>query len=169
MPSAVIGELARRLPEYLAGNRRLYHRLGKERGADELVLDAIARLRGRGRSPELWPTEIVDPATVLHEMRAIKSAEEIARMQRAAEITGEGHVGAMRLAAPGRHEYEIEALLREIDASFASDARPMSVAAARGLDRLLDSPVQVVDLSLAILTGELPVFAPRKSPVVEVE
>jgi Xaa-Pro aminopeptidase len=108
-----IGELTKRLPEYLAGNQRLYHRLGKERGADELVLDAIARLRGRGRSPEIWPTEIVDPATVLHEMRAIKSAEEIARMQRAAEITRDAHVGAMRLAAPGRHEYEIEALIRE--------------------------------------------------------
>ncbi len=109
-----IAELAARLPAYLTGHHRLYHRLGKDRRADDLLLDAIARIRGRGRAPEVWPTEIVDTATVLHEMRARKSAQEIARMRRAAEITRDGHLAAMRLAAPGRHEYEIEASIREV-------------------------------------------------------
>jgi Xaa-Pro aminopeptidase len=108
-----IGELAARLPDYVAGNQRLYHRLGKERSADDLVLAAIAKVRGRGRSPEQWPTAIVDPATVLHEMRARKGDEEIAAMRRAAEITRDAHVGAMRLGRPGRYEYELEASIRE--------------------------------------------------------
>jgi Xaa-Pro aminopeptidase len=44
-------------------------------------------------------------------MRLRKDAEEIRRMRRAAEITGEGHLAAMALAAPGRFEHELEAVL----------------------------------------------------------
>lgn len=109
-----IGELAQRLPDLLRGNSRLYYRLGRDRSADDRVLDAIGKLRGKGRTPEPWPTEIVDPCTVLHEMRLLKTEEEVASMQRAAEITREAHLGAMRFAAPGRYEYEIEALIHEI-------------------------------------------------------
>ena len=35
-------------------------------------------------------------------------------MRRAAEITREAHLGVMRLAAPGRYEYELEAHLRDV-------------------------------------------------------
>jgi Xaa-Pro aminopeptidase len=107
-----IGELAERLPAYLAADR-LYFRLGRDRDGDDKVLAAVARARGRGRTPSLWPTEIVDPATVLHELRLRKSRDEVARMRRAAEITRDAHVGAMNIAAPGRWEYELEAVIRE--------------------------------------------------------
>jgi len=109
-----IGELAQRLPEYLTGASRLYYRLGRERAFDDALLAAVAAVRGRGRTPQTWPTEIVDPATVVHEMRLRKDDEEIASMRRAAEITRDAHLGAMHLAAPGRWEYEIEALIREV-------------------------------------------------------
>jgi Xaa-Pro aminopeptidase len=35
-------------------------------------------------------------------------------MRRAAAITRDAHLGAMRLAKPGRYEYEVEAVLREV-------------------------------------------------------
>ncbi|MFO0758372.1 MAG: aminopeptidase P N-terminal domain-containing protein [Byssovorax sp.] len=109
-----IGELAARLPEYLRGHQRLYHALGKSRSADDRVIEAIARVRGKGRSASIWPTEIVDPAVVLHEMRARKSNDELFRMRRAAEITRDAHLAAMAAAAPGRHEYEVEAEIRRV-------------------------------------------------------
>jgi Xaa-Pro aminopeptidase len=109
-----IAELGEKLPKYLSGVTRLYHRLGRDRRADDQVIEAVGRVRGRGRTEHAWPTEIVDPAVVLHEMRAIKSEAEVAAMRRAAEVTRDAHLGAMRLAAPGRHEYELEAVIREV-------------------------------------------------------
>jgi len=99
----------------LEGYRRLYYRLGQRRAMDERVIAAIGNIRRIGlRTKKTWPTEIVEPGDVLHEMRARKSEVELASMRRAAAITREAHLGAMRLAAPGRYEYEIEALIREV-------------------------------------------------------
>jgi Xaa-Pro aminopeptidase len=79
------------------------------------VLAALGRLAKRGMRTKLtWPTEIVDPATVVHEMRLLKSEEELSIMRRAAAITRDAHLGAMQLAAPGRNEGEVDARLREV-------------------------------------------------------
>src|SRR5690606_36943960 len=109
-----IAELTSKLPEYLAGARSLYYELGKRRSLDDRVLAAIVRARGKGRSPKAWPTSIVHPEGIWHEMRLVKDDHELASMRRAAAITAEAHIGAMGLAAPGKHEYEIEALFREV-------------------------------------------------------
>jgi Xaa-Pro aminopeptidase len=44
-------------------------------------------------------------------MRAVKGADEIARLRRAVDITVAGHVALMRAARPGMYEYELEAVL----------------------------------------------------------
>ncbi len=49
------------------------------------------------------PQTITDPGALLHEMRLIKTADEIALMQRAADIAAEAHREAMAVSAP-RHE-----------------------------------------------------------------
>jgi Xaa-Pro aminopeptidase len=46
---------------------------------------------------------------VLDDMRLIKDAHEIDLMRRAAKIAGAAHRRAMRFAAPGKFEYEVEA------------------------------------------------------------
>lgn len=51
----------------------------------------------------------LDP--ILSEMRLIKSTEEIALMQQAADISVAAHLAAMQLAKPGLHEYSLEAAL----------------------------------------------------------
>lgn len=107
-----VAELSDKLPDLLQNTRRLYYRLGRSRTFDAIVLDALGRVRGRAKQGVWWPTEIVDPATVLHEMRVIKSKEELELMRRAVEITGEAHVEAMARTRPGMYEYEVEALLR---------------------------------------------------------
>ena len=109
-----IAELKDRLGDYVAGASNLYYELGHQPDFDRLVLDAIGKARGRGRNPKPWPTTIQHPETVWHEMRLLKDDDELDQMRRAVAITGEAHLAAMRAAAPGKHEYEIEALFREI-------------------------------------------------------
>ncbi|MBM4376976.1 MAG: aminopeptidase P N-terminal domain-containing protein [Deltaproteobacteria bacterium] len=108
-----IAELRKRLPEYLSGADELVYELGKWRDLDAQVLASVTQARGRGRSSKPWPRSIVHPDGIWHELRFVKDADELAKLRRAATISAEAHVAAMREAAPGRHEYEIDAVLRE--------------------------------------------------------
>lgn len=110
-----IDELPQRLPGYLAGAPRLHFALGRDPAADAAVLEALGKARAKHRLGVEAPTAIVDPIEGLHEMRLVKEPEELARMRRAAEITAEAHLAAMRTAAPGRWEYEVAA---EIERAF---------------------------------------------------
>lgn len=107
-----IAELAEKLPDWLENAERLFYRIGRDRAADERVLGAIDRTRPRSRRGASYPTEIIDPATVIHELRRLKEPTEIDLMQRAIDITRDAHLAAMALARPGMYEYEVEALLR---------------------------------------------------------
>lgn len=109
-----IGELRKRLPDYLAGATSVVHTLGQRRGIDDRLLGAIGRVRQRGRNPKPWPETIVHPESVWHEMRLHKDATELELMREAADITAEAHLRAMQEAAPGVHEYEIEASFRDV-------------------------------------------------------
>jgi Xaa-Pro aminopeptidase len=108
-----IAELEAKLPELFQDQERLYYRLGREQKCDSTVLTALDRTRAKGRLGSSWPTQIIDPATVLHELRLFKSEDEVELMRRAAAITEDAHVRAMAEARPGKYEYEIEAVLRE--------------------------------------------------------
>jgi Xaa-Pro aminopeptidase len=114
-------ELSQKLPELLENVTRLYYRIGRDRAFDELVLGAIDRVRARAKFGVAWPVEIVDPSTVVHEMRVIKSKEELDAMRRAVDITREAHVAAMGMARPGVYEYEVEAVLRSIFRKHGSE------------------------------------------------
>jgi Xaa-Pro aminopeptidase len=107
----VIAELEEKLPTFLQNHRRVYYRLGRNRGNDERMLGAIDRVRGRQRTGVTAPTELVDPGDILHEMRLRKSPIEIETMRAAVGITRQAHELAMGRTRPGMYEYEVEALL----------------------------------------------------------
>ncbi len=109
----VIGELAAELPKLLAGAQRMYYRLGRDRQFDDKILEAVDRTRARARLGVTWPTEIADPAQIVHEMRLFKADEDLQAMRVAASITRDAHLRAMAQAKAGMHEYEVEALLLE--------------------------------------------------------
>src|SRR5262249_39710202 len=109
----VVSELAVELPKLLANTRRLYYRLGRDRTFDDKVLEAIDKTRSRARHGVTWPTEVLDPAEGVHEMRLFKAPEDLDAMRVAAKITEEAHLRAMAHAKLGMHEYEVEALLLE--------------------------------------------------------
>lgn len=107
-----IAELDAKLPELLSGVPRLYYRLGQEGEEDARVLRAIAALRRKTRQAIVYPTSIVEPAAILHEMRLKKSPDELSLMRQALSVTEAGHRELMRVTRPGMYEYELEALLR---------------------------------------------------------
>ncbi len=110
-----IAEFADKLSDILNGARSLYYRLGDGRtDLDATLIKQIAAMRAMGRRAVHPPASIIDPATILHEMRLIKTDDEIALMRRSAEIAGEAHREAMRAVRPGLNEYEIEALVEYV-------------------------------------------------------
>jgi Xaa-Pro aminopeptidase len=109
-----IAEFDEKLHEILDGANILYYRLGVDSDLDDTIIRQIARMRALNRKPIHPPRTIVDPATIVHEMRVFKSDEEIELMQRAADIAAEAHVEAMKAVRPGMKEYEVEALIEQI-------------------------------------------------------
>jgi Xaa-Pro aminopeptidase len=109
-----ITEFDERLNDILDGAERLYYRLGVNSDLDDTIIRQIARMRATNRKPIHPPQTIIDPATIVHELRVLKSPEEIEIMQRAADIAAEAHVEAMKAVRPGMNEYEVEALIERV-------------------------------------------------------
>ncbi len=110
-----VEEFDAKLDELLDGARQLYYRLGNGHAElDQTLIRHISRMRMLGRKGVKPPQSVVDPAGLLHEMRLIKSDEEIALMRRSADIAAEAHREAMRAARPGMREYEIDALIEYV-------------------------------------------------------
>jgi Xaa-Pro aminopeptidase len=107
-------EFDERLHDLLDGAPVLYYRLGVNTDLDQKIIREISRMRAINRKPIHPPQTIIDPATIVHEMRVLKTADEIAIMQRAADIAAEAHCEAMKTARAGMHEYELEALIERI-------------------------------------------------------
>jgi Xaa-Pro aminopeptidase len=109
-----IVEFDEKLQEILDGAEKLYYRLGVNRDLDETIISEITRMRAINRKPIHPPQTIVDPATIVHEMRVLKSSDEIELMQTAADIAAEAHCEAMKASRPGMQEYEVEALIEKV-------------------------------------------------------
>jgi Xaa-Pro aminopeptidase len=109
-----ISELATKLPELLMGASELHYAIGRHREQDDTLLAALEAARRRGRRGPTYPTRLVDAEVLLHEQRLLKRPEELEIMRRAARISGDAHVAAMKAAKPGLNECEIDALFRGI-------------------------------------------------------
>jgi Xaa-Pro aminopeptidase len=109
-----VTEFDERLQDILDGAENLYYRLGVNADLDDTIIKKIAQMRALNRKPIHPPPTIIDPATIVHEMRVLKSPEEIELMQKAADIAAEAHVEAMKAVRPGMKEYEVEALIEQI-------------------------------------------------------
>ena len=109
-----VSEFNDKLLDLLDGAKVLYYRLGVNEEMDKQLISTIASVRTLNRKPIQVPQTIIDPATIVHEMRVIKSDQEIEIMQTAADIAAEAHVEAMKAVRPGMKEYEVEALIEQI-------------------------------------------------------
>lgn len=109
-----IDELDERLPGYLKDRERVWWPLGEDGTFDDRVMRAMGRLRASRKRPDRAPKSIWRPRRLIHGMRMTKDADEISLMSRAGEVAAEAHVEAMKATAPGRWEYEIEAVIEQV-------------------------------------------------------
>lgn len=117
-----IGELDAKLPGLIANRSAVLYRLGRDPAFDDKVLAILVKGRGARRDPTRWPTQIADSAAIVHELRLVKDADEIALLERAAEIAGNAHRVAMAIGRPGTYEHEVEAAM--LHAVRRTGARP---------------------------------------------
>lgn len=101
------------LRDRLRGRETLWYAVGSS--IDARVLGAVRQARAwRNRTGIEVPSVIADPSTVLDELRLIKSPDEIRALREACRVSAAGHVEAIRFAAPGRTEREVQAAMEYV-------------------------------------------------------
>jgi Xaa-Pro aminopeptidase len=158
-------ELLSKLPELLRGARRIYHSLGRHGEIDSSIIALQDEIRRQSRGGILPADELIDPRRLIHEMRLLKSADEIRIMQRAADITLEAHRRAARLAQPERFEYELEAELGHVFRSRGGSGPAYGTIVGGGVNATIlhyirnDQPLRAGDVVLIDAGVELEGYA----------
>lgn len=106
-----IAELDTRMPELLANQEAVHTPVGSDPAWDLRVAGWLNAVRAKVRSGVSAPNEIRDVRAAVNDMRLFKDENELAVMRRAAQISSGAHARAMRMAAPGMREYQVEAEL----------------------------------------------------------
>ncbi|WP_252145714.1 Xaa-Pro aminopeptidase [Yokenella regensburgei] len=101
-------EINQQLYQLLNGLDAIYFAQGEYAWADEIVFRALDKLRKGSRQNLTAPASVVDWRPLVHEMRLFKSAEEIAILRRAGEISALAHRRAMERCRPGMMEFQLE-------------------------------------------------------------
>ena len=104
-------KLDEELPRLMENQPALHYAIGFDTTWDARMLGWLNAVRAKARAGISAPTTLLDARAIVDEMRLIKDAHEIALMQRAADISAAGHLGALRVCEPGMGEWEIEAEL----------------------------------------------------------
>ena len=108
-----LDEFEGRLRRRLAGRRSVAYAFGGRLDAE--VLRAVRSVKAyAARSGVDTPVEIVDLGALIAELRVIKSAAEIEALREACRISAIAHNEAMRFAAPGRSERQVQAALEYV-------------------------------------------------------
>jgi Xaa-Pro aminopeptidase len=108
------------LPLFLQGATFLYYTLSSNHEMDLRLLKMLDSLKQLHRSGISAPSQLIDPAEILSEMRLIKAPEDIQTLQQAVNISGAAHIAAMNTTAPGKFEYQIQAVLEYVFRSSGS-------------------------------------------------
>ncbi|MGA9774063.1 MAG: aminopeptidase P N-terminal domain-containing protein [Blastocatellia bacterium] len=109
-----IDKLDEQLPKLVGRADRLYYCFGSDPAFDERLVGWMRHFQRERQRNGTGPTSVIDPAELLHEMRLIKTSDDLEMLRRAVDISCEGHMAALRSLRPGMHEYEIEAVLRYV-------------------------------------------------------
>jgi len=105
-----VNELSTYMPGFLQNQKQLYFPFERQMEWGPKIGRWLAAARAQRKGVSA-PTAVVDTSIILHEMRLIKSDEELGLMRRAAQISVAGHEALLTACKPGMHEYELEAEL----------------------------------------------------------
>ncbi len=104
-------QLDSQLPKLLAEYDTVHYALGSDERVDGIVSGLIKQRRRMAQRGSKPIRRIEDPSGHIESMRQLKTEDEVALLQRAIDITAHGFEAAMRTAAPGLAEYEVQAAL----------------------------------------------------------
>ena len=109
-----INNLSDFLGKYLHNVEKLYYRFGNDEQFDQRIISTVKYIREKVRGGVYAPTVIIDPGTILHEMRLRKNQDDLNSLRHAVDISAEGHIAAMKHCKPGMYEYELEAIVEYV-------------------------------------------------------
>jgi len=109
------------LPQLLENRERVFYSIGNDESFDKRLIEWVNKVRLKARAGIIAPQEFISLDHLIHEMRLIKSAAEIRTMRKAADISSEAHIKAMKACKPGMREHAVEA---EISHTFTKHGCP---------------------------------------------
>ncbi len=116
-----ISTLSTWLGDRLAGRSSIAYALGNPR-LDDVVVTAFSRAQAASdRSGSGAPQGIINPTPLLADMRVIKTDTEIDALREACRISAVAHAEAMRFAAPGRTERQVQAAIEYVFGAMGSE------------------------------------------------
>nr|WP_028865008.1 Xaa-Pro aminopeptidase [Psychromonas aquimarina] len=116
-----IAEFEHHIYELMDGFSTLIYPTFQNAALDKSLSVVINKLRAGARQGAVAPTVIIDSSRIVHEMRLIKSENEIELLSQAAEISAAGHIRAMKACRSGMWEYQLQA---EVEHEFALQGAP---------------------------------------------
>ncbi|MFZ2727083.1 MAG: Xaa-Pro aminopeptidase [Methylococcaceae bacterium] len=106
-----ITDLDEILPGMLENKTKVFYPMGRNSELDHSILEWINHIRSQSRNGVIAPGELVSLEHIVHEMRLFKSSEELKLMRKAAAVSANAHIQAMKTCKAGLYEYQIEAEL----------------------------------------------------------
>jgi Xaa-Pro aminopeptidase len=100
-------EFTKKFPELAIGATALFYL----DGGDAAFRDQLLTDWNRPNANATAPRPAADAGPIVHELRLIKDATELALMRRAAELSAEAHIAALAQVKPGRYEYDLKAAM----------------------------------------------------------
>ncbi|GGX75906.1 Xaa-Pro aminopeptidase [Saccharospirillum salsuginis] len=97
------------LPGLMEGRSRVYSQMGVDDAFDHQLMTWVNQIRSKVRTGARPPEDFSDISHLLHDLRLIKSKQELAIMADAAAMSARAHKRAMSACKPGIMEYQLQA------------------------------------------------------------
>lgn len=123
-----LSQLQEKMLELFQGAEQIFFDFGEHVEWQQKIMGWLKEVKAKNRKGVICPDKLFDSRKILHEMRLIKQPEEIALLQKAADISSQAHIRAMKKVKPGMMEYALEAeYLHEFFAQGARSAAYTSI------------------------------------------
>jgi len=97
------------LPGLMEGRSRVYSQMGVDDAFDHQLMTWVNQIRSKVRTGARPPEDFSDISHLLHDLRLIKSKQELAIMADASAMSARAHKRAMSACKPGIMEYQLQA------------------------------------------------------------